>query len=635
MQKFDSKSKKYYAGADYRISLGKRYKVDSVSIVVDSTDEFRKDIFLILSNQSWKGYFDLEKIKRNRLELENQMRNKGYYGFSLDKLDIEVDSLNKKENFYLKLSLKEPISTSTVKKYQINDIHVFIDEKPLVETDHNADFFRGLILKDSKNKYKHSLFTDAIAFRPGAYFNNNQGSISTNRLLGLGNFRLINTSFQVQNRLDSSLIDSYFYLQTLKSKSLQFEANAISRSSGLAGSQISLNWQNLNTFKAAELLKFSAKANFEIQIGGKRSDLNYTNNYRVGLDAQMNVPRLWIPKIKLDPENSKVLPKTQILVGWESFIKTGLYNLNSSRASLNYSWTRGKGIEHSFSPLHFNMLKSSNISSIFLDEIFTDPKLLVILENQFIAGGQYNLNVLPRTRGLHTYSYSGSFDFAGNFVGLVDLIRQQPAKKGKIFGEYFAQFVRLESEFRYKRKLSEKQDWANKIFLGLGLPYGNSLQLPFTSQFFVGGNNSLRAFRARGIGPGSYKKTGSVSENFLGNNTGDIKIELSTEYRLKLNSLLSTAAFLDAGNVWLAKDIYIYDKNALFTKDFLRQFAVGTGIGIRLDFSFVIARLDIGTPVYKPYEENGRRFSLNQVNLLNKSWRSENLIWNIGVGLPF
>jgi len=439
----------------------------------------------------------------------------------------------------------------------------------------------------------------------------------------------------VVNGLDSSLIDITYILQTQKTKSFKAEANAITRSSGLAGSQVSISWQNINTFKGAELLRIATLGGLELQVGGDKSGA-YRGNYRVGLEGQLVFPRFLAPFIKIDPEISKVLPKTQINLGYESFIKTGLYNLNSARASLGYAWTRGKGIEHSLKPLNLNFVKASNISTVFIDEIFADPRLLVILENQFVAGGSYEITIKPKQYHKGSFSYRGNLDFAGNLFGIYDKIRNKPEKTGRIFGEYYSQFLRIEQDLRYRNDLNKNIQWANRAIVGIGAPYGNSLQLPFVNQFYVGGNNSLRAFRARGVGPGTYERTGNLAEQFLGNNTGDIKVEFNTEMRFKINDFFSTALFFDAGNVWMFKDEYIYGPGSLFSKSFLKELAIGTGLGLRLNFSFIIFRIDLGTPLKKPWLPQNDRWVINQINPFSKDWRKGgNLIWNIAIGLPF
>lgn len=632
--KFDPK--KTLADAEYTATLNRRFGIDSV-IFIKSEGQFGEDFDKATANFKAGQFFDLNNLKLSRLNIDKELRNEGYFYFKPDYVGIEADTTIKAKKVVLKVGPKTDIPDMAKRQYQINDIFVNIDSKTEVVTNSDSnslDFFRGLILDDPDKKYKEEIFSDAIAFRPGTFFNNDLQSITNNRLIGLSNFKFIKSHYEVVNRLDSTLIDVYYNLQTNKPKSLRVEANAITRSSGLAGSQLSLNWQNINTFRGGEFFKLSVNGNFEVQVGGNKAS-EYRDNYRLGADAQFNIPRFVAPFIKIDPEVSKVLPKTQIKLGYESFIKTGLYNLNSARASLNYAWTRGRGIEHSLKPIGVNLVKSTNLSYAFTEAVFEDPRLLSILENQFIVGGGYEINVTPKQYGNGNFSYRGSFDFAGNAFAVYDKLRNNPEKTGKVFGEYYSRFVRLENDARYKYDINPTISWTNRAILGLGVPYGNSLQLPFISQFFVGGNNSLRAFRARGVGPGTYEKKGSVAEEFIGNNTGDIKLELNTELRFKFNSFLNTALFVDAGNVWLYKDQHIYDEGSLFSKNFYKELAVGTGLGFRFDFSFIIFRIDVATPVVKPWLPIGDKWVLKDIKPFDKSWRKDNVIWNFAVGLPF
>jgi outer membrane protein assembly factor BamA len=59
--------------------------------------------------------------------------------------------------------------------------------------------------------------------------------------------------------------------------------------------------------------------------------------------------------------------------------------------------------------------------------------------------------------------------------------------------------------------------------------------MPFI-KLFNGGTNSIRAFRARSIGPG-YDGT-STTNSFLADQSGDLKLEFSTEYRAKIYDIV-------------------------------------------------------------------------------------------------
>jgi outer membrane protein assembly factor BamA len=169
--------------------------------------------------------------------------------------------------------------------------------------------------------------------------------------------------------------------------------------------------------------------------------------------------------------------------------------------------------------------------------------------------------------------------------------------------------------------------------IGYGLPYGNSRQLPYIKQFFTGGNNSIRAFRSRTVGPGSQRPQ-PTSQGFIPDQTGDIKLEMNTEFRPKISGPLYGALFIDAGNVWLANASP--DKPlGKFSKDFLKELAVGAGVGVRLDIQIFVIRLDVAFPIRRPWEPAGQRWVVNQINFRDAAWRRENVIYNLAIGYPF
>ena len=137
--------------------------------------------------------------------------------------------------------------------------------------------------------------------------------------------------------------------------------------------------------------------------------------------------------------------------------------------------------------------------------------------------------------------------------------------------------------------------------MGAGLAYGNSEEMPFIKQFFNGGTNSIRAFRARSIGPGSYDGSAATSTSgFLADQSGDFKLEFNTEYRAQIYGLVKGALFVDAGNIWLLKE-NANKPGAKLSKDFMNELAVGVGAGLRFDFSFLVLRTDLAFPIRKPY----------------------------------
>ena len=158
------------------------------------------------------------------------------------------------------------------------------------------------------------------------------------------------------------------------------------------------------------------------------------------------------------------------------------------------------------------------------------------------------------------------------------------------------------------------------------------------SEYFVGGSNSLRGFRARSVGPGAFYADSLTVAIFGFRSFGDIKLEGNTELRYKASDYINLALFVDAGNVWLKKynpNTSFYDAGAQFGKDFYKQLAVGGGIGLRLDFNYIKLRFDLATPFRKPWLPEGERWVFKDISLSKKAWRQENLILNIAVDYPF
>ncbi|MDT4841891.1 hypothetical protein FQZ97_757680 [compost metagenome] len=239
--------KKVLGFARYEVEPNQRFVIDSVLIDPPAEGEFYEDFLSFSQHFKLPRYFNLERIKQERQNMYTSMRNIGYYYFRPEYIHILLDSAQRPAHLIARVTPREDIPAQAQRRYQINNIYVSIDKpsrmEQLDESSSSFDFFRGLVLDDPGEKYKDKIFLDAIAFRPGVLYNNDAVTVTSNRLLSLRNFRSIQSQFQVVNRLDSTLIDVYYNLQTNKRKTINVEANALSRSSGLAGTQVSLSWK--------------------------------------------------------------------------------------------------------------------------------------------------------------------------------------------------------------------------------------------------------------------------------------------------------------------------------------------------------------------------------------------------------
>ena len=640
------------AEAYYKAYVKPRYFINEVTFVAEDTAKaFYRD-FLATKEQGRKTLlrkgdpYRLEVIEAERQRIDRLLKQKGYYYFSPEYIIAKVDSTEGTHEVNIFLDIKPTTSQLALKQYYIGEIYVYADYDALSPdtSDTQTLLKRGLHIADPKNNYRSLIFEDAIGFDRGSRYSSAVHDVSLSRLINLNNFKFVKNRFELVPRSDSALLNVYYYLTPSKKKSLRTELSGVTKSNNLAGTQLDVSWSHRNIFRAAERLRISAIGGIDWQIGGVAPEQqgNFNNFLRYDIQGELSFPRFIIPFYKVNPAVSQSLPQTIFSAGYESLTQGGLYTQTSLRAQGGYSWRRNTEVEHTLTPFGINRIRPRDVSEAFVDRIFASEnpqdlvRFLQILETRLILENSYTISYKP-TPGPFSrdqFLLSGGINLAGNLAGLFD--RYLGGNDGELFGVLFEQFARFQGEARYYRDLSPSLRLANRFIGGLGIPYGNSTMLPQFKQYFAGGTTGLRAFRARTLGPGNY----NAAQSIFGNSSfGDIRLELNTELRIAFTDLIHGAVFVDAGNVWTYNNTELYGPQGQFTKDFYKQIAVGGGLGLRLDFSFLVFRVDLATPFRKPWyqalEEPRDPWVLNDINLRSKAWRQENLVLNIAVAYPF
>ena len=633
----DTTVKKRRATATYFVETGYQYRINSVNFEKDSSslskhiDSSSKGSFL----KPGKPY-DLDVIQAERNRIDGFLKEKGFFYFNPDYIYVATDSSIGNHEVNLYVNTKPTTPPVSKKIYEINNIYIFSNYRlgtgAQDTTKKSAVLYKGYSIVDRQHLYKPKMFDLMMLFKPGDTYKLSNHNLTLNRLITLGLFKFVKNRFEIAPQIDTPKLNAYYYLTPLPKKSLKVELNGSTKSNNLTGSTLSVSWRNRNTFKAGELLSITALGGFEVQYGGQ---LKGFNTYRGGLEANLAIPRFVVPFVTLNTKGGFV-PKTNILLAYDLLNKQKLYSLNSFRASYGYTWKRIPSKEHQFNPISINYVQPVNVTDIYRAAIDTNPTLQKAIDKQFILGSNYSFTYNPQNgngqpKGIY---FNGNLDLSGNIAGLVSGADLRTGKTVSILGADFSQYVRADIDLRYYGKTGKNSVWANRMIVGVGYPYGNSSSLPFIKQFFIGGNNSIRAFRSRSLGPGTYLGTRDSINRFFPDQSGDIKIELNTEYRAKLFSVINGAVFVDAGNIWL------YNKDpqkpgAEFTSQFLNQFAVGTGVGLRADVTFLVLRLDLAFPLRKPWLPDGQRWVIDQINFGDGSWRRDNLLLNIAIGYPF
>lgn len=620
---------------EYVTTPGNQYTINEIHFGNDSSvlqKAINKTIDKTLLKR--KAPFNLSVIKAERERIDASLKDNGFYFFDPDYLIIETDSTigNDKVNLYVKLKPGTPARAKQV--FTINKVFIYpgfsLNASSSDTINKNAVLYDGYYLVDRRKTYKPAMFSRAMLFSPGDIYNRKDHSQTISRLINLGVFKFVKNRFDPVYINDSAKLNTFYYLTSLPKKSIRADVNASTKSNNLTGSSLTIGWRNRNTFGGGELLSINATTGFEVQFSGQ---LKGYNTYRGSIENQLSFPRFVVPFFKLNTKGGFV-PKTNMLLAYDVLIKERLYTMNSFRAQYGYSWKETINKEHELNIVSINYVQPIVITQEYKDSIVKYPSLEKAVEKQFILGSNYNYNYnqLTASNGMHGLYFNGNLDLSGNIAGLITGADINKGKEKHIFNAQFSQYVRAETDIRYYVKLSKKNVWANRVIVGVGYPYGNSTALPFIKQFFSGGNNSIRAFRSRAVGPGTYKDTAITS--FLPDQSGDIKFEFNTELRAKLFSIVHGALFVDAGNIWL----YNADANkpgGKFSNQFMKELAVGAGAGLRFDISFLVLRLDVAFPLRKPWLPESERWVIKEVAFGNSAWRKNNLVFNIGIGYPF
>ncbi len=632
----DTVVKRKMGHATYRAEVGDQYAINNVSFPDDSSAlsvTIRESMEKTLLKKG--SPFDLDVIKAERLRIDAELKEKGFYFFSPDHILVKTDTTigNHLVNMYL--TIKEDIPSEARKVYRIKDVYIYSGyslNMAQVDTMRSAAvLYNGYHIIDRRKRFKPSLFSDAMKFDAGDIYNRTDHNLTLSRLINLDLFKFVKNRFQTNHESDSAFLNAYYYLTPLPRKSLRAELTTITRSNNLNGSLISLSWRNRNTFRRGEHLSVSVYTGTDVQFSGA---LRGYNTFRTGGEINFAIPRFVVPFVRLSNRGGYV-PRTNIQLGYDVLSRTKLYTLNSFRGAYGYLWKENIQKQHELYPISINYVLPLNVTQAYRDLISQDTLLARAVQRQFILGSTYQYNFNQLANGLlptNAYYFNGLIDLSGNIAGLFSGANVKAGKEVTIRNVPFSQYVKVELDGRYYRRLGLNATWASRLIIGAGIPYGNSVQLPFIKQFFIGGNNSLRGFRSRSVGPGSYRFP-SIT-NFLPDETGDIKLELNTEYRFKINGPLYGAVFIDLGNIWLFNDTtYTHKPGSQFTAKFLNQLAVDAGVGIRFDITLFVIRFDVGIPLRKPWLDNP--WVMNQINFNSSSWRRENVVYNLGIGYPF
>jgi len=605
-------------------------------------------------------FYDEKILKQERERITTDLKNSGYYYFDKAYIQFLVDSMAGHDS--LKITLKilnqsfiseenpDSIITKEHQQCKINRIYIntqyegAFSEKtyqineyqlPGEDIDSATTYY---FLYNEPIRFKKEVLIQKILLSTGQLYKKSDIDLTYNFLSELRNFRYIGIDINptadtiIGTDEDYIWLDCHINLSRQKRQFFEVKMDATT-SAGDPGLSSSIIYHNRNLSKGAEILNISVNGALEVQriIDEDEQPAVFNNlpfnTLELGAEGNLLIPKFLAP-IRQERFNKSFKPRTSIIAG-ANYQERPDYRRYISKLSYGYDWHYRNNYTLLFNLIELNavsifpeasfiekieQLNDQRLKSSYSDHIITASNFTMVFSNQ-----DYKKN--------SSFSYLRlNLESAGLLVNLFNksyTVNEEGV--AMIFNIPYAQYLRINADYRHYFQLTPNHQLAFRAAVGLGNPYGNMSVLPFEKSFFVGGANGLRAWPIRTVGPGSFTDSLLVTQF---DKTGDLGIETSLEYRFPIYKTFKGALFLDAGNVWLKNKSDKFPGGEFELNRMVPELAVGTGIGFRFDFSFFVIRLDAAVKVRDPSNSPGQRWVVDEASL-------KKVNWNFAIDYPF
>jgi len=632
--KIDTLGRKTFVS--YRVYEGAQYKYGIVDFDIEDTAILRIVRDTKGSKLEKNDNYDQTKIDTERDRIYKLLKNSGYYEFSKEYINVVIDSTLGNNTIKLTVEIDEPLD-SRHQRFKINNV-VYI---PVIKTNDTISQYSDTLtyntIKYCRNstRYNYKILDGKIRSRPYSYFKQDSLLKTQQQLGSMDMYRFVNVNFV---KTDSATLNMHIYTNRLQKYSISQEYGVNVVQGVIPGPFFNVNFRNRNIFGNYEILDFNVRYALE----GQASVLNNQNKLQTiewGISTSLTFPQLLVPT-RLRFKASKYNPKTRVTFGYSSTQRPE-YDRYGFRSQLSYLWETSQYSYFSFTPIDINII-NSKINMIefaeYLDILRKNGNnLYVSFLPSIVTNMNFNYTFSNHAFGkkIPSFYFRPSFELGGIVPNLINKTITHE-KNNQLFSLQYYQYYKLQVDFRYYKPIKTKTILAVRLNVGLsrtygssGIKQGGSNVLPYEKYFFAGGTNSIRAWRYRRLGPGSYAND-DPSKQYTNEEPGNIIIESNFELRRKLYSFIEGAYFIDAGNVWLINE----DKTRpggefKYLKSF-PEIAVGTGVGLRLNFTFIIVRLDVAFKAWDPVHPIEDRFVLFKFENKNNY-----PVYNFSLGYPF
>ncbi|MDR2969526.1 MAG: outer membrane protein assembly factor [Tannerellaceae bacterium] len=658
----------------YRIEMDHAYRYDSIRYM--PSRHFADTIIKanMHNTRLRKGdRFNVIEMENERQRISSDLRNNGFYYHRPEYIVYRADTLIAPGKVWLQVARKQGIPSNSHTPYRIGNINVHIGGYGGESATDSLVYEDMTVFYEGKLRIRPAVLYGRLRFRPGDLYTLEEQQRTQAGLSRLNAFRYAEFQYVPRpnardtvrrirgernpNRdgVGAERIDSLQRRSTLFRQNNildvhintvydlpydgEFEINAATKDNNYAGPGAIFSLTRRNAFKGGEMLGFQLKGGYEWQTGNRAgASGSKINSYELGVSSTLAIPFLLFPGYvyrDLEQPSATTFKLSAGLLNRPKYFK-----MLSFGGSMEYDFRPSPTDHHQITPLRLTYNKL-NPTAFFTDSIAASNRgLYESLKSRFIPAVSYTFTYdnSPLSER-NNFSWSATLTEAGNMIGGLSAISGKGfnEKDKTLFGVPFAQFAKVTTEARYNFRIDRNNRLVARAMAGVIYSYGNATVSPYSEQFYIGGANSVRAFIIRSIGPGRFdpeRQPGNwgeyVNPYAYVDRIGDIKAEANLEYRFALVGSLNGAFFMDWGGIWAMR---ADDRpGATFQAGkFLNDMALGTGVGLRYDLSFLLLRLDFGFGLHVPYETDRKGYF--NVNPFESKYNAFN--WHLAVGYPF
>jgi len=622
------------AEVEYSIQFNKPYRLNEYKINLHNaalteiaTDTSRT---LIRSNMM----FDVDVFNAERERIASRFRQSGYYNFNKEFLTYTADSTLSPQKVNVTLELRKNLSLTNdsidkviFKRYTIRKVIFYTNTETNVVNDianpvvlDTVEFRNFIQITPRKRIIKMDALVQNTFINPLSRYSDYAVERTYQALNTLGPVKYVNISFKESA---DTLLDCYIIIIPAKALSVSAEAEG-TYTEGYWGGAGTLNFMNRNVFKGAETFSLQLRGAYEWQKDIWAEEL--------GVKVGLKFPKFMLPFGGYDFKRN-MHANTEFTSDFSSQFRPGEFSTKSVGAGIKYSWNR-RQYRHSFELFDLNYMHYDTIYQSFRDTYLSgvNPRFNPYnYEDHFIMRMGYTgtYTSFSTSRSLRDYSTMRyNVESAGNTLFAIDKIlgSVQVDSSYRFFGIRYSQYIKGEYNVTHYQIFDKDNRFVYHLGVGLGIPFGNADVIPYEKRFFSGGANSVRGWSESTLGPGVYQRISGRKRDY--NQVGDVKLDMSMEYRAKMFWLLEGALFLDAGNVWTIKDYETQGGGTFKFDTFMKQIAIAYGAGFRFDFSFFIARVDFGIKLFDPVLSRREQWRIKP------NWNDDFAV-HLAIGYPF